>query len=195
VSRPAIFISALTVVWGVTSVSMGFVQTFGQALACRVILALCACSLDSRADDAAPKVRFGPSSRSCCRGTTLGPKSARASAGYTSARTARRQLSGCELLRLQITSDRRRVAAGVLDNLDGFHGHAAWRWLCVAAERATGSLHRYWLVGSCTLALAVAVLLLVPGRDPCVRDFVDCPDLQHLAHAGREGPRHPPRCL
>ena len=42
----------------------------------------------------------------------------------------------------------------------------------------------YWLVGTVTLALAAGVLLLVPGRDPCVGSLpVGALTSQRLAHA------------
>ena len=40
VSRPAIFLSVLVVLWATASTCMGFVRTFGQALTCRLLLAL-----------------------------------------------------------------------------------------------------------------------------------------------------------
>lgn len=40
VRRPAIFLCGLVLLWGTASACMGCVRTFGQALACRMLLAL-----------------------------------------------------------------------------------------------------------------------------------------------------------
>ncbi|KAG6013853.1 hypothetical protein E4U54_006228 [Claviceps lovelessii] len=52
------------------------------------------------------------------------------------------------------------VGAGVLSNMDGVLGHAAWRWL-------------FWIEGSTTMALAVSSAFILPDLPHNARGFTD----------------------
>ena len=119
---------------------MGFTQTWAQAVGCRVVLAFA-------------EAPFYPAAMLL------------ASKLYTRREVALR-VSLLYIGELGASAFVGLLAAAVLDNLDGFGGHAAWRYLC-APSASTQLTLRFWLTGSATVLLGCAVFLLVPERDSC----------------------------
>ncbi|KAK0715084.1 major facilitator superfamily domain-containing protein [Lasiosphaeris hirsuta] len=134
ISRPSLYISAVMIVWGLISTLTGVVTNFGAMVATRFVLGV----IESAFLPAALLIL---------------------SKWYT-----RRELSLRNALlfcgNLISNAFSALVGAGVLSNMDGTLGHAAWRWL-------------FWIEGVVTIVVAISAAFILPDLPTNTRGFTE----------------------
>ncbi|KAM7185639.1 putative transporter [Naviculisporaceae sp. PSN 640] len=132
ISRPSLYISAVMVVWGLISTLTGVVTNFGGMVATRFLLGFV-------------EAAFLPGALLIL------------SKWYTKKELAlRNAILFCGNLISNAFSA--LIGAGVLSNMQGVLGHAAWRWL-------------FWIEGAATLAIAISAAFILPDLPSNTRGF------------------------
>ncbi|KAK3389817.1 major facilitator superfamily transporter [Podospora didyma] len=134
ISRPSLYISAVMIVWGLISTCTGIVTGFGSMVATRFLLGFV-------------EAAFLPGALLIL------------SKWYTRKElTYRNAILFCGNLISNAFSA--LIGAGVLSNMDGVLGHAAWRWL-------------FWIEGAITMAVAVSAVFILPDLPTNSRGFTE----------------------
>ncbi|EKV06409.1 Major facilitator superfamily domain, general substrate transporter [Penicillium digitatum] len=134
ISRPSLYISVAMLLWGVVSTLSGSTKKFGDMVAVRFLLGFV-------------EAAFLPGALLIL------------SKWYTRRElTTRNALLFCGSLISNAFSA--LVGAGVLSNMEGVLGHAAWRWL-------------FWIEGSVTMFLALLAAFILPDLPHNARGFTE----------------------
>ncbi|ODA83533.1 hypothetical protein RJ55_02047 [Drechmeria coniospora] len=134
IQRPSLYIAGAMLLWGLISTLSGNVGTFGHMVAVRFLLGFV-------------EAAFLPGALLIL------------SKWYTRRElTKRNAVLFCGNLISNAFSA--LVGAGVLSNMQGVLGHAAWRWL-------------FWIEGAVTMAVAVAAAFILPDLPHNARGFSD----------------------
>lgn len=134
ISRPSLYISVAMLLWGVISTLSGNTKNFGHMVAVRFLLGFV-------------EAAFLPGALLIL------------SKWYTRRElTTRNALLFCGNLISNAFSA--LVGAGVLSNMQGVLGHAAWRWL-------------FWIEGSVTMFLAILAAFILPDLPHNARGFTE----------------------
>ena len=134
ISRPSLYISVAMILWGVISTLSGSTKTFGDMVAVRFLLGFV-------------EAAFLPGALLIL------------SKWYTRRElTTRNAILFCGNLISNAFSA--LVGAGVLSNMQGVLGHAAWRWL-------------FWIEGSVTMFLAILAAFILPDLPHNARGFTE----------------------
>jgi len=132
ISRPSTYIGAVMVVWGTISTLTGNVNSFGGMVATRFLLGFV-------------EAAFLPGALLIL------------SKWYTRRElTVRNAILFCGNLISNAFSA--LIGAGVLSNMEGVLGHAAWRWL-------------FWIEGAITVAIALSAFFILPDLPTNTRGF------------------------
>ncbi|KAM0712443.1 hypothetical protein Q7P37_011539 [Cladosporium fusiforme] len=132
ISRPSLYISAVMLVWGAISTLSGVTQNFGGMVAIRFCLGFV-------------EAAFLPGALMIL------------SKWYTrSELTKRNAILFCGNLISNAFSS--LIGAGVLSNMEGILGHAAWRWL-------------FWIEGAATMLIAILAAFILPDLPHNSRGF------------------------
>lgn len=132
ISRPSVYIAVAMMLWGLTSTLTGNVSSFGGMVAVRFCLGFV-------------EAAFLPGALMIL------------SKWYTKRElTYRNAILFCGNLISNAFSS--LLAAGILSNMDGTLGHAAWKWL-------------FWLTGGITMAIAIAAAFILPDMPHNSRGF------------------------
>ncbi|CAI7598549.1 unnamed protein product [Penicillium pancosmium] len=134
ISRPSIYIAISMTLWGIISTCSGWAKNFGHMVAIRFLLGFV-------------EAAFLPGALLIL------------SKWYTRKElTTRNAILFCGNLISNAFSS--LVAAGVLSNMEGVLGHAAWRWL-------------FWIEGAITMAIAVSSGFILPDLPTNARGFTE----------------------
>ncbi|KAJ5153591.1 Major facilitator superfamily domain general substrate transporter [Penicillium coprophilum] len=134
ISRPSLYIAVAMLLWGVISTLSGNTKTFGDMVAVRFLLGFV-------------EAAFLPGALLIL------------SKWYTRRElTTRNAILFCGNLISNAFSA--LVGAGVLSNMQGTLGHAAWRWL-------------FWIEGSVTMFLAILAAFILPDLPHNARGFTE----------------------
>ncbi|KAK3984710.1 MFS-type transporter-like protein 38 [Cladorrhinum sp. PSN332] len=134
ISRPSLYISVVMLIWGLISTLTGNVNNFGSMVAIRFLLGFV-------------EAAFLPGALLIL------------SKWYTREELAlRNAILFCGNLISNAFSA--LIGAGVLSNMDGVLGHAAWRWL-------------FWIEGAITMAVALAAAVVLPDLPTNARGFTE----------------------
>ncbi|KGO76040.1 Major facilitator superfamily domain, general substrate transporter [Penicillium italicum] len=134
ISRPSLYISVAMILWGVISTLSGNTKSFGDMLAVRFLLGFV-------------EAAFLPGALLIL------------SKWYTRRElTTRNAVLFCGNLISNAFSA--LVGAGVLSNMQGVMGHAAWRWL-------------FWIEGSATMFTAILAAFILPDLPHNARGFTE----------------------
>ncbi|KGO42789.1 Major facilitator superfamily domain, general substrate transporter [Penicillium expansum] len=134
ISRPSLYISVAMLLWGVISTLSGNTKSFGDMVAVRFLLGFV-------------EAAFLPGALLIL------------SKWYTRRElTTRNAILFCGNLISNAFSA--LVGAGVLSNMQGVLGHAAWRWL-------------FWIEGSVTMFLAILAAFILPDLPHNARGFTE----------------------
>ncbi|KAK4224464.1 major facilitator superfamily domain-containing protein [Podospora fimiseda] len=134
ISRPSLYISVVMLIWGLISTLTGNVTGFGSMVAIRFLLGFV-------------EAAFLPGALLIL------------SKWYTRRELAfRNAILFCGNLISNAFSA--LIGAGVLSNMDGVLGHAAWRWL-------------FWIEGAITMAVALAAAVVLPDLPTNARGFTE----------------------
>jgi len=132
IQRPSIYIGAVMLLWGMVSTLSGVVTGFSGMVAIRFFLGFV-------------EAAFLPGALLIL------------SKWYTRRElTTRNAILFCGNLISNAFSA--LIAAGVLSNMQGVLGHAAWRWL-------------FWIEGAATMAIAIAAFFILPDLPSNTRGF------------------------
>ncbi|KAL4886745.1 major facilitator superfamily domain-containing protein [Aspergillus karnatakaensis] len=132
ISRPSLYIAAVMLLWGLVSTLSGVVTNFSGMVAIRFFLGFV-------------EAAFLPGALMIL------------SKWYTRRElTKRNAILFCGNLISNAFSA--LVAAGVLSNMQGVLGHAAWRWL-------------FWIEGAITMAIAISAAFILPDLPTNTRGF------------------------
>ncbi|CAG8288070.1 unnamed protein product [Penicillium salamii] len=134
IQRPSLYISVAMLLWGLISTLSGNAKNFGHMVAIRFLLGFI-------------EAAFLPGALLIL------------SKWYTRRElTTRNAILFCGNLISNAFSA--LVAAGVLSNMQGILGHAAWRWL-------------FWIEGAITMAIAVVAAFMLPDLPHNARGFTE----------------------
>jgi MFS family permease len=134
ISRPSIYIAIAMTLWGLISTCSGWAKNFGHMVAIRFLLGFV-------------EAAFLPGALLIL------------SKWYTRRElTTRNAILFCGNLISNAFSS--LVAAGVLSNMDGVLGHAAWRWL-------------FWIEGAITMTIALSSAFILPDLPTNARGFTE----------------------
>ncbi|PHH61947.1 hypothetical protein CDD81_7696 [Ophiocordyceps australis] len=134
IARPSLYISAAMLLWGLVSTLTGVVNSFGSMVAVRFCLGFV-------------EAAFLPGALLIL------------SKWYTRRElTTRNAILFCGNLVSNAFSA--LIGAGVLSNMQGVLGHAAWRWL-------------FWIEGAATMATALAAAFILPDLPHNARGFTE----------------------
>ncbi|OKP09449.1 hypothetical protein PENSUB_5185 [Penicillium subrubescens] len=134
IQRPSIYIAIAMTLWGLISTCSGLAGNFGHMVAIRFLLGFV-------------EAAFLPGALLIL------------SKWYTRRElTTRNAVLFCGNLISNAFSS--LVAAGVLSNMDGVLGHAAWRWL-------------FWIEGAITMTIAVSAAFILPDLPTNSRGFTE----------------------
>ncbi|KAK4169696.1 tartrate transporter [Cladorrhinum sp. PSN259] len=134
ISRPSLYISVVMLVWGLISTLTGNVNNFGSMVAVRFLLGFV-------------EAAFLPGALLIL------------SKWYTKRELAlRNAILFCGNLISNAFSA--LIGAGVLSNMDGVLGHAAWRWL-------------FWIEGAITMAVALSAAVVLPDLPTNAKGFTE----------------------
>ncbi|CAG9955839.1 unnamed protein product [Clonostachys rosea f. rosea IK726] len=140
IERPSLYIAAAMLLWGLISALSGCVQNFGGMVAVRFFLGFI-------------EAAFLPGALLIL------------SKWYTRRElTKRNAILFCGNLISNAFSA--LVGAGVLSNMQGTLGHAAWRWL-------------FWIEGAVTMAIAISAAFILPDLPHNARGFTE--EERHIA--------------
>ncbi|KAK3319201.1 major facilitator superfamily domain-containing protein [Apodospora peruviana] len=134
ISRPSLYIGGVMLVWGVISTCTGVVEGFGGMVATRFLLGFI-------------EAAFLPGALLIL------------SKWYTRRELAlRNAILFCGNLISNAFSA--LIGAGVLSNMQGVLGHAAWRWL-------------FWIEGAITMGVAISAAFILPDLPSNTRGFTE----------------------
>lgn len=140
IQRPSLYISAAMLLWGIISTLSGNVHSFGGMVAVRFFLGFV-------------EAAFLPGALLIL------------SKWYTRTElTKRNAILFCGNLISNAFSA--LLGAGILSNMQGVLGHAAWRWL-------------FWIEGAITMAIAISAAFILPDLPHNARGFTD--EERHVA--------------
>ncbi|KAK0637059.1 major facilitator superfamily domain-containing protein [Bombardia bombarda] len=134
ISRPSLYIAAVMLVWGLVSTLTGIVTNYGSMVATRFVLGFI-------------EAAFLPGALLIL------------SKWYTRRELATRNaILFCGNLISNAFSS--LIGAGVLSNMQGVLGHAAWRWL-------------FWIEGAATMGVAIMAAFILPDLPTNSRGFTE----------------------